>query len=121
MEYSVTTIMAMVITLLILAMLFTLILLFRTVKAVRELRIDINLDREIHEQWVNEILLMSSRLRTLGEESAAWATLVEEKFRNQDDVETARRIKKGLPAWVRFDIMKADKLGIDPAEPGTDG
>ena len=97
MEYSVTTIMAMVITLLILAMLFTLILLFRTVKAVRELRIDINLDREIHEQWVNEILLMSSRLRTLGEESAAWATLVENHLAYLDDIEYKRRVRKELP------------------------
>lgn len=117
-----TKIIAIVIVLLILAMLFTLVMIFRLVKQNREIKENFDLRMTSWTARVDRAFdTIHKKVDKLGEESAAWATLVEEKFRNQDDVETARRIKKGLPTWVRFDTMKADKLGIDPAEPGTDG
>lgn len=66
-------------------------------KHAKQLKLDLELDRAAHQQWVDQFLLLSSRVRALGEESAAWATLVENHLAYLDDIEYKRRVRKELP------------------------
>ena len=93
--------MKVLLGIIVLALLLTLVVMLLGIRAlskqIQQIKLDMELDRSAHEHWVNEILLLSSRLRTFGEESAAWATLVENHFAYLDDIEYKRRVRKELP------------------------
>lgn len=115
--------MKVLLGIIVLALLLTLVLMLLGIRALskqtQQIKLDLELDRSNHQYWADEIILLSSRLRTLGEESADWARLVEAHFAYLDDIEYKRRVRKELPKPLTpFSLRKP---GIDPAEPDTNG
>lgn len=88
---------------------------------IRQLKLDLELDRANHQYWVDEFLLLSSRLRTLGEESADWARLVENHFHQIDETEKRRRIKARLPELKSFSLRKQEAKQQEGESSGGEG
>lgn len=105
----------LVVLLLIVVMALTLWGLFRISKQIRQLQLDLDYERLKLNEWVNQVLFLSSRVRTFAEESSDWAGLVEAHFTYLDDIEYKRRTRKELPRPLTpFSLRKQKTKKIEP-------
>lgn len=115
-------ILAIMVLALILALAFTLMAILALGKQIRQLKLDLELDRANHQNWVDQFLLLSSRVRTLGEESAEWAGLVELHFAYLDNIEYKRRVRKELPRPLTpFSLRKQEARQQEGEANGGEG
>lgn len=116
---DVLKILILVVLLLIVAMALTLWCLLRVSKQIRQLTLDLGYERHKLQQWVEQVLLLSSRIRTFAEESSDWGGLVEAHFAYLDDIEVKRRLRKELPKPLTpFSLRKQEAEQPEPSENG---